>query len=144
MHALCEIQKVLYQQESHRTNENILHIYIHATYAYAYGKYYHVIISHATDQYKIINGRSSNTESDERYFHTIIDISDNISNHHPDNTISNAFIRWQMRKDFHEDGTILRTEASLTKIYTKMSMYFNSFIRFEVLKKSIHGSIKPS
>ena len=66
-----------------------------------FGKYYHAIISHASDQYRIINGRSSNTESDERYFHTIKDISNNTSNHHPDNVISNAFIRCQVRKDFH-------------------------------------------
>ena len=74
-----------------------------------FGKYYHAIISHASDQCRIINGRSSNTESDERYFHTIKDISNNTSNHHPDNVISNAFIRCQVRKDFHEDDTILRT-----------------------------------
>ena len=42
--------------------------------------------------YRIINGRSSNTESDERYFHTIKDIPNNTSNHHPDNIISNAFM----------------------------------------------------
>ena len=35
----------------------------------------------------------SSTESDERYFHTIKDIPNNTSNHHPDNMISNAFIR---------------------------------------------------
>ena len=93
---LCEIQKVLYQQESHRTNENILHLYIQ-TFLHMillemnfekniksmsvrkyFGKYYDAIISHASDQYRIINGRSSNTESDERYFHTIKDISNNI------------------------------------------------------------------
>ena len=93
---LCEIQKVLYQQESHRTNENILHLYVQ-TFLHMiwleinfekniksmsvrkyFGKYYDAIISHASDQYRIINGRSSNTESDERYFHTIKDISNNI------------------------------------------------------------------
>ena len=60
-------------------------------------KYYHAIISHASDHYKIINGHSSNTESDERYFHTIKDISNNTSNHHPDNIISNAFIHCQVQ-----------------------------------------------
>ena len=111
---LCEIQKVLYKQESHRTNENILHLYsqtfLHMimikinlqnniksmTQRKVFGKYYHAIISHASDQYRIINGRSSNTESDERYIHTIKDISDNTSNHHPDNVISNIFIRCQV------------------------------------------------
>ena len=146
---LSEIQKVLYQQESHRTNENILHLYCQTflqmivikinlenniksmTKRKFFGKYYHAIISHASDQYRIINGRSSNTESDERHFHTIKDISNNTSNHHPDNVISNAFIRCQVRKDFHEDDTILRTEASITKMYQKMEMDLtNSFNQF--------------
>ena len=139
LHTLCEIQKVVYQQESQRTNENILHLYLQTflhmimikiyfekniksmSVRKSFGKYYHAIISHASDQYRIINGRSSNTESDERYFHTIKDISDNTSNHHPDNVISNAFIRCQVRKDFHENETILSTEASITKMYTQMS-----------------------
>ena len=147
LHTLCEIQKVLYQQESHRTNENILHLYVQTflinfekniksmSTRKVFGKYYHAIISHASDQYRIVNGRSSNTESDERYFHTIKDISNNTSNHHPDNIISNAFIRCQVQKDFHENDTILRGEASITKMYTKMSMDLtNSFISFEVIK----------
>ena len=153
LHTLCEIQKVLYQQESHGTNENILYLYIQTflhmilltinfekkiksmTVRRFFGKYYHAIISHASDQYRIVNGRSSNTESDECYFHTIKDISNNMSNQHPDNIISNAFIRCQVQKDFHENDTILRTEASITKMYTKMSMDLtNSFISFEVIK----------
>ena len=101
-----------------------------------FGKYYHDITSHASDQYRIINGCTSNTESDERYFHTIKDISNNTSNHHPDNVISNGFIRCQVRKDFHEDDTILRTEASITKMCKKMEMDLtNSFISFETIKK---------
>ena len=92
LHTLCEIQKVLYQQESHRTNENILHLYVQTflhmillkinfekniksmSVRKCFGKYYHAIISHASDQYRIVNGRSSNTKSDESYFHTIKDI----------------------------------------------------------------------
>ena len=88
---LCEMQRILYQQESNRTSQNILHLYLQ-TFLHAmlliihfknpksitkrkmFGKYYHALTAHACDQYRIINGRSINAESDERIFnhHRII------------------------------------------------------------------------
>ena len=57
-------------------------------------------VADASDQYRIVNGRSANAESDERVFKTFKEISNKTSNHHADNIISNAFIRCQVRKDF--------------------------------------------
>ena len=154
LYTLCEIQKILYLQESQRTVANVLHLYIqsflHAiminiafgknikssTERKFYGKYYHAIISHVCDQYRIVDGRSSNTENEERCFNTLKTTSNNTSNHFPDHIISNAFIRCQVSKDFNDDDTILRTEAAITKTYNSI---FNdvkdSIISFEIMEK---------
>ena len=56
------------------------------------------------------------------------------SNHHPDYNFK-CFYTLSGAKDFHENETIRRTEAPITKMYTKMSMDLtNSFISFEVIK----------
>ena len=147
---LCEIQGVLHQQESQRTNENILHLYLQTflhmielkkfekpksiTKRKMFGKYCHAILAHASDQYRIINGRSANTETDERYFNTIKNISNGTSNHNADNVISNAFIRTQVRQDF-EKKEIIRVEAIISEQYEPISLkVINSFISFEIIQ----------
>ena len=154
LYTLCEIQRSLYQQESQRTVASVLHLYIQTflhvimikiafgnniksmTERKFYGKYYHALTSHVCHQYRIVDGRSSNAENDERCFHTIKVVSNDTSNHSADNIISNAFIRGQVRKEFCDDDTIVRTEAAITKMYKNISVGVNnSIISFEIIEK---------
>ena len=65
-----------------------------------FGKCYHALTVHACDQYRIINGRSINAESDERIFNIVKTLANKTSNHHAHNVISNVYIRYHVRKDF--------------------------------------------
>ena len=149
---LCEIQRVLYLQEGGRTNENILHLYLQ-TFLHAilikrnlkitsmterkfFGKYYHAIVTHACDQYRIVDGRTSNTESEERTFNFAKKISNDTSNHHPDNVISNIFIRAQVRETFIGSSNVIRDEAQISKMYEPIRLKLeNSCITFEIIDK---------
>ena len=156
LYTLCEIQKILYLQESQRTVANVLYFYIQSflhvimikiafgnniksmTERKFFGKYYHAIINHACHQYRIVDGRSSNAENEERCFHKLKKISNDTSNHFPDNIISNAFIRCQVSRDFRGgDDTVVRTEAAITKTYNSICIkdVKNSIISFEVIEK---------
>ena len=100
-----------------------------------FGKYYHAIIAHASDQYRIIDGRSANTENEERCFNFIKTVSKGTSNHHPDNIISNAFIRSQVRKGL-EDNTIMDTESTISFLYKEIRLTLeNSVISFDIIEK---------
>ena len=96
---LCEIQRVLYQQEDGRTNESILHLYLQTfSHGILIKRNFKItsvternflgniimLLSHACDQYRILDGHTSNTESEERTFSFAKKKSDDTSNHHPD------------------------------------------------------------
>lgn len=76
---LCEIQEILYLPEERRTITTVQRL-INVTHVHAmlirihlynnlkvltsrkfYGAYYHAIIRHASDQFRIVSGRTSNT-----------------------------------------------------------------------------------
>ena len=59
-----------------------------------FGVYYHSLIKHAPEQYHIVSGRTCNTEKEEANFNFIKRDTTNASNHHSDNVISNAIIRY--------------------------------------------------
>ena len=129
---LCEMQRINYHNEADRTNENILRMYVQSflhmillkeniekklkciTQRKLFGKYYHALITHAPDQLRIIDGRSANTENEERKFNFLKVTSLTSSNRHADNIILNAFIRSTAReklgatKDF-----VLKTESDI-------------------------------
>ena len=153
---LCEMQRILYQQELKRTSKNILHLYLQ-TFLHAmllinnfknpktitkrkmFGKCYHALTVHACDQYRIINGRSINAESDERIFNIVKTLANKTSNHHAHNVISNVYIRYHVRKDFLDatrQNEILKTEAEITTLYKPIeSKLQNSCINFEIIEK---------
>ena len=151
---LCEIQRVLYEDESKRTNESILHLYLQTflhvillkthfeknlkstTKRKFFGKYIHTIMSHASHQIRTLNGQSSNTENEERFFSTIKSNARLTSNHHPDNVISNAFIRSQVRKAFvGDESMILQEQGVITKLYKPISLKLeNSVVSFQIIE----------
>ena len=58
-----------------------------------YGIYYHSLIRHSAEQYRLFSGRSSNTVKEEAVFNTSKKFTSLTSNHHPDNMIYNALVR---------------------------------------------------
>ena len=117
---LVEIQSLLYADESKRTCKAILRLYnltfVHAietrglfkkpkklTVRKMFGQYHHALTVHAPQQFRIVPISSTNAENEERSFNFLKTISTQTSNHHPDNVISNAFIRAQVSKIAHQN-----------------------------------------
>ena len=114
---LSEIQAIVYLNEKDRTPTKILRLYnitfIHATAIHEslrntksvtkrklFGQYYHSLVNHAPEVYRLTSLSSINAEDEERAFTFLKSISTATSNHHPDNVIQNAFIRLQVRDVF--------------------------------------------
>ena len=112
---LCEIQEIMYQNESKRSITSVLRLYNitylhmislitkikvpkHLTCRKLFGQYYHSIIIHAPQQYRIINGISSNAEKEERLFNVLKTVTKLTSNHHSDHVLYNSLIRLQVRE----------------------------------------------
>ena len=64
--------------------------------------YYHSLTIHALEQYRIISGRTANTERGKRMFIDIKTIANEASNHEPENIISNAAIRYQVKRNLED------------------------------------------
>ena len=114
LRTLCEIQVILYQNESDRTVTSILRLYNvtfqhmmlmykqlsipeHLTPQKFLSQYFHSLVAHAPRQYRIINGMSANTEKEERLFCDLKKITKFTSNHHPNHVIYNNLIRLQVK-----------------------------------------------
>ena len=57
-----------------------------------FGSYYHSLIRHSSQQYRIISGRSINTESEEATFNSLKTFTNLMLNHHSDHVIINASV----------------------------------------------------
>ena len=97
---LTEIQEILYMTEDNRTTTTVLRlhvsVFLHAlhlkinvrgnlkklTSRKFFGSYYHSLMRHAPLQYRIISGRSVNTEKEEATFSTLKKFAKLTSNHH--------------------------------------------------------------
>ena len=102
-----------------------------------FGVYYHSLIKHAPEQYRIVSGRTSNTEKEEATFSHIKRDTNNASNHHADNVISNAIIRHQARKVLTlSDTEINNKESDLHKLYKNITPKLNNtLISFKWIKE---------
>ena len=137
---MCEIQDILYSREEYRTNQTILRLH-NVTFNHAillndffkdwkkqskitqrklFGKYYHAVIKHSSEQYRILSGRSANTEDEERTFHYLKSVSTLTSNHHPENVILNAIIRTQAREFITGNSPNKDYQSEVTKLYTPL------------------------
>ena len=61
-----------------------------------YGKYYHGLIRNAPKQLRLISGKSSHAEQEEREFNYLKSIAKLTSNHHASNVDFNLWIRYQV------------------------------------------------
>ena len=112
----CEMQEILYAEEKDRNPQMILryHLqsYIHfhllislvgnkpksLTKRKLFGKYFHAIMRHAGKQLRIISGKSSHAEQEERNFNIMKNLTKLTSNHHPNTVILNLWIRLQAKE----------------------------------------------
>ena len=65
-----------------------------------YDQYYHSLINHAREIYLISSLVSINSEDEERAFCFLKRVASMAPNHHPDNVISNGFIRLQVHNEY--------------------------------------------
>lgn len=148
---LAEIQSILYMDEGRRTPKQILRLY-NLTFLHAiglktlkmtvknkrklFGQYYHVLISHAPQQFRIISLASCNAEDEERQFNFLKTVSASTSNHHPENVLANAFIRLQVKQQWKNERPtgVTDVEAKISKAY-KYSEHRDTVISFDAIKK---------
>ena len=67
-----------------------------------FGKYFHSLSRHAGKQLRIVCGKSSHTEQEERQFNLLKTITKLTSNHHTNNVIFNIWVRLQAKKILDE------------------------------------------
>ena len=147
--SLCEIQHILYLEEANRTIENILRLHnqilIHSCllkYVVGpnpkglssrcfYGKYFHAIVCHSSIMFRIVSGKSANTEQEERVFNTLKNITSNTSNHHPEHVLLNSIIRLQVREDVNaQEG---RIQNDVQKLADGLPKKCNTIIPFWII-----------
>ena len=75
-----------------------------------FGQYYHALVSHAPQQYRIMAMTTSNAEDEERQFNFLKTTATQTSNHHSDNVLMNAFIRSQVRAEYQENSAPKRNK----------------------------------
>ena len=151
----CEVQQLLYSSEHNRSVEAILRLYnqsfLHAlllkdyigynvksmTERKLYGKYFHALSRHASEQYRIISGIASNTEAEERTFNFLKTASALTSNHHPDHVILNSFLRLQAHDKLNEDRKeSINSEKETNKVAASLKIGIdNTVISFHLIEK---------
>lgn len=151
---LCEIQKILYEEETTRTPQRILRLHnltflhtIHLidilkspnklTKRKLFGQYFHALVSHAAQQYRIMSLPSANTEDEERSFNTLKTTSASSSNHHGDNVLLNAFIRLQVKNEVVKEAGLKKTERKnvISRHSSLLSRGSDTIISFKILKR---------
>ena len=110
LHTLADIQRLAYSSDNARTPKSIIRLHNMSWYhgilcrevfgfklkemttRKLYGNYYHDITSHAAMQYRLICGKSTNVEEQERVFNSISNITRSTSSCHPNHIITNVLI----------------------------------------------------
>ena len=67
-----------------------------------FGSYFHSFVHHSALQYRIVSGRTANTEKEDATFNSLKTFTNITSNHHSDNTVTNALIRTQAKEQLHK------------------------------------------
>jgi hypothetical protein len=152
--SLVEIQRLAYSSESERTPKSVLRLHNMTWYhgilcqevfgfklkemttRKLYGNYFHDITSHAAMQHRLISGRSTNVEEQERVFNTITNITKATSSFHPSHIIGNIFVRLQAEKQMaaFQSSCISKQEATGHHMD-----YGNTIIPHEIIEKHIRS-----
>lgn len=130
---LLEIQEILYADDNNRNSATIFRLlnltFLHAitlkecikspkgiTTRKLYGQYYHSLVNHAPEIYRITSMVSVNAEDEERAFCFLKQVASMASNHHPDNVIKNGFIRLQVHEEYSSATTYNNKISHVTRI----------------------------
>ena len=103
-----------------------------------YGTYLQNITSHASIQNRLINGRSANTEEQERIFNAITNITCTTSSFHSDHIISNILVRLQAEKDLaagHAASSVQKQQDHVSKLASSLPKLPNTVIPKAMLVK---------
>ena len=146
---LVEIQEIAYCSESERTPRSVLRFHnltwYHAmlcrmvmgfklkklTVRKLYGTYFHNITSHAPIQNRIINGRSANTEEQERVFNALTNITRTTSSFHGNHIIANILIRLQAEKHLsanYHASTVETQQSHVSKLASSLPKFNDTII----------------
>ena len=152
---MAEIQEISYKSDNERTPQYILRLFtitfIHAmllkiniqshpkclTKRKLFGSYYHSIVQHAPEQYRLFSARSANTEKEEATFNDFKTSTNLTSNHHPSNVILNAIVRAQVSQTLKvNERETTKKESYVHKLYYPIKMSFsNTVISFIWIEK---------
>lgn len=148
LQTLAEMQEILYMPDSKRCPRTVLRL-MNVTFRHAmliklnirgqleklgsrkfFGVYYHSLVRHAPLQYRVISGRSANTEKEEASFNPIKSVTKLTSNNHPDNIISNAMIRLQAAEKINAGQYAIQSFCSslIHKLYQPISRNLDNTI----------------
>ena len=63
-----------------------------------FGSYFHSLVRNSALQYRIVSGRTANTEKEEATLNSLKTFTNITSNHHFDQVVTNALIRTQAKE----------------------------------------------
>ena len=144
------IASLLYSNDSERTPTNALRLhnanFIHAmlcTQLFGsthrtttlFGRYFHSIVCHAPLIYRIISLRSVNTETQERMFNQMKQITKGTSNQKTNYVISNILIRLQEEAKCKSSDPLKAQESEVKRLAKGLEKSNNSVIPFSWIQK---------
>ncbi|XP_047134481.1 uncharacterized protein LOC101239424 [Hydra vulgaris] len=152
---LSEIQEILYLGDDFRKPIVILRLlittFLHSIFTNIYlkrkissmserkyfGIYYHSLIRHSGEQFRLFSGRSCNSEKQEAFFHPLKEFTNLTSNRNPDNIILNNIIRIQSKKLLNnEENNSQLKESKLYHLYSSIKqLYKNHVIHFTIIEQ---------
>ena len=110
------------------------------THRKLFGQYYHALVCHAPQQYRIMSLPSANAEDEEQMFNFLKTASTWTSNHHADHVLDNAFIRLQIREEYNDEKMVclmvckrIKTTSTLTKTGEKLPPRVESLVSYGIL-----------
>ena len=143
---LAKIQELLYSPKKEISIKKILRLYnltfVHALLIKKYGEndlkiltqlkffgvYYHSLMIHAREQYRIVSGHTANgllptlnTEREEAIFTDIKKFANETSNYQPESIISNAVICYQAKRKLEAVTSVTSTASHVNRIYEPIS-----------------------
>ena len=104
-----------------------------------FGSYFHSFVHHSALQYRIVSGRTANTEKEGATFNSLKTFTNITSNHHSDNTVPNALIRTQAKEQLHQQPLKSSTDEKIFKnLYLPLKELVNdTIIPFTWMKKYV-------
>ena len=146
----AEIQEIVYAREDRRSDQSILRLhnltFIHGKLCNqlfpksdrkfkVYGNYFHSLMCHAPQLYRVISLCSINTEYQERLFKQDNSITKATSNMHPANVIKNVLIRVQEESRLNAHNDPLQQESTIGELAKTLATLSNTFIPSEWMEK---------